>query len=81
MTMLRTFVCLIITVEIVTSNTCVEKSITTASGLHAPSGEYCRGQLIFEDNFDDFDLRKWQHEISLTGSAVSIHDLAHCFIE
>lgn len=53
------------------SDECEEKSVTTASGTHAPSGEYCRGQLIFEDNFDVFNFRKWQHEITLTGSAVS----------
>lgn len=52
---------------------CEQKSVTTASGTHAPSGDYCRNQLIFEDNFDELNFRKWQHEISLTGSAVSIH--------
>lgn len=69
---IRTFVFSIVIIKTVTSYECVEKSITTASGSHALPGTYCRGQLIFEDNFDDFDFRKWQHEISLTGSAVSI---------
>lgn len=69
--MIRIFVFFIVIVEIFTSQECVEKSITTASGTFVSSKDYCRGQLIFEDNFDDFDLRKWQHEISLTGSAVS----------
>lgn len=63
--------CLLICIELVISENCENKSITTASGTHVTPGEYCQGQLIFEDNFDELSLRKWQHEISLTGSAVS----------
>jgi beta-glucanase (GH16 family) len=42
-------------------------SPTTISGTHAPAGQICSGDLIFEDNFDEFDLKKWQHESTLAG--------------
>jgi hypothetical protein len=42
-------------------------SPTTISGSHAPAGQICSGDLIFEDNFDEFDLKKWQHESTLAG--------------
>lgn len=35
------------------------------------NGQYCSGDLIFEDTFDVFDLRKWQHENTLSGNGVS----------
>lgn len=38
---------------------------------NAATGQYCSGDLIFEDTFDIFDLRKWQHENTLTGNDVS----------
>lgn len=43
-----------------------KKSPTTVSGTLAPS-EFCSGDLIFEDNFDNFNLDKWEHEITLAG--------------
>lgn len=51
-----------------------ELSLTTASGayvVHKPSGQFCSGDLIFEETFDLFDLRKWQHENTLAGNGVS----------
>lgn len=39
---------------------------TTAKGTHAPSN-FCSGDLIFEDNFDEFDLTKWQHAVTMAG--------------
>lgn len=36
------------------------------------TGQYCSGDLIFEDTFDLFDLRKWQHDNTLSGNGVSI---------
>ena len=36
-------------------------SLTTVSGSKAPKS-FCSGDLIFEDNFDTFDLKKWRHE-------------------
>lgn len=50
-----------------------EQTLTTASGSHAihkPNGQFCSGDLIFEDTFDTFDLRKWQHENTLSGNGV-----------
>lgn len=52
-----------------------ELSLTTASGtyvVHKPNGQFCSGDLIFEDTFELFDLRKWQHENTLAGNGVSI---------
>lgn len=49
---------------------CTE-SITTVSGPYAPKEKICSGEIIFEDNFDKLDLRKWQHENTLTGGGVS----------
>ncbi|XP_044270616.1 beta-1,3-glucan-binding protein-like [Tribolium madens] len=46
---------------------CDTPSPTTASGTHAPAGPYCSGDLIFEDEFDEFDLKKWSHENTLGG--------------
>lgn len=46
---------------------CSTPSVTTVSGTHAPTGKICPGDLIFEDNFDDLDLKKWQHEQTLGG--------------
>uniref|UniRef100_A0A7G3ACI8 Putative beta-13-glucan-binding protein-like isoform x4 n=1 Tax=Lutzomyia longipalpis TaxID=7200 RepID=A0A7G3ACI8_LUTLO len=43
------------------------KSQTIVSGTHAPQGDLCTGQLIFEDNFNDFNFAKWQHETTLAG--------------
>lgn len=47
---------------------CDVVSVTEASGTHytAPA-KLCPGDLIFEDQFDTFDVTKWQHEITLTG--------------
>lgn len=45
-------------------------SVTTTSGTYAPTTKICPGDLIFEDNFDDFDLKKWNHEQTLGGGGV-----------
>lgn len=50
-----------------------EPTLTTASGshvIHKPNGQFCSGDLIFEDTFDLFDVRKWQHENTLSGNGV-----------
>lgn len=49
---------------------CVQ-SETTASGPYAPKGPYCSGDLIFEEEFNDFDLKLWHHEITLAGGHVN----------
>ncbi|GBP73603.1 Beta-1,3-glucan-binding protein [Eumeta japonica] len=41
-------------------------SVTTVSGSHAPV-TVCSGALIFADDFDVFDLERWQHENTLAG--------------
>lgn len=46
-------------------------SITTSSGSQASNRPHCSGELIFYDNFDKLDLKKWQHESTLTGGGVS----------
>lgn len=51
------------------------ESQTTASGEWVFKEKYCKGDLIFEDNFDELNFRIWQHEISLTGSAVSFNSI------
>lgn len=38
------------------------KSLTTVNGAPA-----CKGKLIFDEQFKEFDLRKWQHEVTLSG--------------
>jgi len=43
-----------------------QPSVTTASGTKAPA-QICSGALIFEDNFNDFDLKTWQHEVNMAG--------------
>lgn len=40
-------------------------SATTVKGTHAPA-RFCSGDLIFEDNFDTFDLNKW-HAVTMAG--------------
>ncbi|XP_018563526.1 beta-1,3-glucan-binding protein-like [Anoplophora glabripennis] len=49
------------------SSDCSAPSVTTVSGTHAPQGKICPGDLIFQDNFDDFKLPVWQHELTLGG--------------
>ncbi|CAG9560383.1 unnamed protein product [Danaus chrysippus] len=41
-------------------------SVTTVSGTHAPV-TVCSGAMIFADDFEEFDLEKWQHENTLAG--------------
>lgn len=48
------------------------KSPTTVSGRNAPTGNLCSGQLILDENFDQFDRTLWEHEITLGGGGVSI---------
>lgn len=45
-------------------------SITTASGSSAPQ-QICSGQLIFEDNFEKLDKKKWEPQVTLWGGGVS----------
>lgn len=44
-------------------------SSSSSSSTIAPP-TFCSGELIFEDTFDTFDVRKWQHESTLAGGSV-----------
>nr|CAD7452669.1 unnamed protein product [Timema tahoe] len=44
---------------------CVE-SISKASGTKAPA-TFCKGDLIFDEEFDVFDVTTWDHELTLAG--------------
>lgn len=45
-------------------------SITTVSGTKAPTGPLCKGQLLLDERFVDFDHDLWRHEITLGGGGV-----------
>uniref|UniRef100_A0A6P7FLZ2 Beta-1,3-glucan-binding protein-like n=1 Tax=Diabrotica virgifera virgifera TaxID=50390 RepID=A0A6P7FLZ2_DIAVI len=50
--------------------TCQRPSVTTASGIAAPTGTIFPGDLIFDENFDGPTFTKWwTHESSLSGGA------------
>lgn len=55
-------------------------SETTASGPYAPKGPFCSGELIFEEEFNDFDLNLWHHAITLNGGYVSIMSNYNVFV-
>lgn len=48
-----------------------DASSTVVSGTHAPS-EFCSGDIIFQEEFDSLDFKKWEHENTLGGGGVSI---------
>lgn len=45
-------------------------SPTTTSGWAAPK-KICSGQLIFDENFNTLDKKKWKPEVTLGGGGVS----------
>lgn len=51
---------------VVVDSACV-KSITTVTMRLAPQGTICSGDLIFEDNFDDLNLKTWAHVVNDSG--------------
>lgn len=46
-------------------------SKTTISGTFTPRKILCSGDLIFEDNFDKLNFKRWEHENTLAGGGVS----------
>lgn len=58
------------------SNNC-RASVTSVSGPLAPKGRILPGQLIFEDNFDRFNLNAWRHSLTLSGKGVSFPYLSN----
>lgn len=64
---------LLVTVVACSHAASVEKctaSVTTASGSHAPTS-FCSGDIIFQEEFDSLNFKKWQHENTLGGGGVS----------
>lgn len=49
-----------------------DESPTVVSGSKAPES-ICSGDLIFQDEFDFLDFKKWQHESTLAGGGVSTY--------
>lgn len=47
-----------------------QPSITTVSGSKAPKGPLCKGQLLLDERFTEFDRDLWRHEITLGGGGV-----------
>lgn len=45
---------------------------TVVSGTHASTEPICKGQLLFDEQFDNFDNSRWQHELTLGGGGVSL---------
>jgi hypothetical protein len=45
-------------------------SVTTAIGTKAPA-TICQGDLIFNEEFKNFDLSTWNHEKTAAGGGVS----------
>lgn len=55
-------------------SSCV-RSATTVSGKNAPTGTLCSGQLILQENFNEFNRSLWTHEITLGGGGVSMRTI------
>lgn len=49
-----------------------EYTPTVVKGSKAPRGPICKGQLLLDEQFRDFDRDLWQHEITLSGGGVSV---------
>lgn len=45
---------------------------TTVKGSKAPTGPICKGQLLLDERFTDFDRELWKHEITLGGGGVRV---------
>lgn len=58
--------------KFVNRNAC-QYTPTKVSGTHAPTGRICKGQLLLDEQFDNFDKSLWQHELTLGGGGVSFH--------
>jgi hypothetical protein len=65
---MKVLVILVCTVAAASSD-CVP-SVTTAIGTKAPA-TICSGELIFDEEFDTFDLSTWGHEKTAAGGGVS----------
>lgn len=69
--LLQFFVSLVILQPRLTGAEC-QRSITKTSGRFAPlARKLCSGQVIFEENFDAFNDKMWQHDVNMFGGGVS----------
>lgn len=50
---------------------------TQVKGSKAPTGPICKGQLLLDERFTDFDRDLWKHELTLGGGGVSVSSLAY----
>ncbi|XP_023948455.2 beta-1,3-glucan-binding protein-like [Bicyclus anynana] len=57
---------LVVVAALATAATACRPTVTTVSGTHAPD-RVCGGELVFSDEFNSFDLGRWQHELTLAG--------------
>lgn len=48
-----------------------EASETIATGIKAPKERFCKGDIIFEENFNALHEDTWKHEETLSGGPVS----------
>ncbi|ENN78827.1 hypothetical protein YQE_04710, partial [Dendroctonus ponderosae] len=46
---------------------CVPSETIASGHLAKDANSICAGDVVFEENFDQFDLEKWEHEITLSG--------------
>lgn len=49
-------------------------SVTTVSGPYAPTGQICQQQLVFNENFNSFDMNLWRHEVTMNGGGVRMEE-------
>jgi hypothetical protein len=66
---MRSLVVLVCTIAAAAAQVC-EPSVTSAIGTKAPV-TICKGDLIFDEEFDTFDLSRWNHEKTAAGGGVS----------
>lgn len=45
---------------------------TLVKGTKAPTGPICKGQLLLNERFLEFDRDLWKHEVTLGGGGVSV---------
>lgn len=62
---MRSLVVLVCTIAAAAAQVC-EPSVTSAIGTKAPV-TICKGDLIFDEEFDTFDLSRWNHEKTAAG--------------
>lgn len=77
--MIKTLSCVALLLGVLHSSN-AQCTVTKAYGTYAPTGDFCAGDLIFDEEFETFDLKKWEHEKTLGGGGVSILVRVYCSI-